>query len=203
MDRQQGWNMDTQETKLEELRQALNTYTAPKEPQANTFSTMWQTDSISWQGITTMQIPSLTTSQITSIDLSQLTQGTILGGGGGGSGGITYGGTGGGGSGNLSAGHQQVWTTTGATTGPSHNWSQNMNIVKINAEDLEINGKSVMKTLERIETQLGLLDYDEAMENDWKELREAGNKYRRVKKRIEEKLQTFSKLKQPIKKAEL
>jgi hypothetical protein len=38
------------------------------------------------------------------------------------------------------------------------------------------------------------------MENDWKELREAGNKYRRVKKRIEEKLQTFSKLKQPIKK---
>ena len=199
MDRQQGWNMDTQETKLEELRQALSTYTAPKEPQANTFSTMWQTDSISWQGITTMQIPSLTTSQITSIDLSQLTQGTILGGGGGGSGGITYGGTGGG-SGNLSAGHQQVWTTTGATTGLSHNWSQNMNIVKINAEDLEINGKSVMKTLERIETQLGLLDYDEAMENDWKELREAGNKYRRVKKRIEEKLQTFSKLKQPIKK---
>jgi len=75
-----------------------------------------------------------------------------------------------------------------------------MNIVKINAEDLEINGKSVMKTLERIETQLGLLDCDEAMENDWKELREAGNKYRRVKKRIEEKLQTFSKLKQPIKK---
>ena len=202
MDRQQGWNMDTQETKLEELRQALNTYTAPKEPQANTFSTMWQTDSISWQGITTMQIPSLTTSQITSIDLSQLTPGTVLGGGGG-SGGFTYGGSGGGGSGNLSAGHQQVWTTTGATTGPSHNWSQNMNIVKINAEDLEINGKSVMKTLERIETQLGLLDYDEAMENDWKELREAGNKYRRVKKRIEEKLQTFSKLKQPIKKAEL
>jgi hypothetical protein len=200
MDRQQGWNMDTQETKLEELRQALNNYTAPKEPQANTFSTMWQTDSISWQDLTTMQIPSLTTSQITSIDLSQLTQGTILGGGGGGSGGITYGGSGGSGSGNLSAGHQQVWATTGATTGTSYNWSQNMNIVKINAEDLEINGKSVMKTLERIETQLGLLDCDEAMENDWKELREAGNKYRRVKKRIEEKLQTFSKLKQPIKK---
>lgn len=199
MDRQQGWNMDTQETKLEELRQALNTYTAPTEPQANTFSTLWQTDSISWQGITTMQIPSLTTSQITSIDLSQLTPGTVLGGGGG-SGGFTYGGSGGGGSGNLTAGHQQVWATTGATTGPSHNWSQNMNIVKINAEDLEINGKSVMKTLERIETQLGLLDCDEAMENDWKELREAGNKYRRVKKRIEEKLQTFSKLKQPIKK---
>ena len=200
MDRQQGWNMDTQETKLEELRQALNNYTAPKEPQANTFSTMWQTDSISWQDLTTMQIPSLTTSQITSIDLSQLTQGTILGGGGGGSGGITYGGSGGSGSGNLSAGHQQVWATTGATTGTSYNWSQNMNIARINAEDLEINGKSVMKTLERIETQLGLLDYDEAMENDWKELREAGNKYRRVKKRIEEKLQTFSKLKQPIKK---
>ena len=199
MDRQQGWNMDTQETKLEELRQALNNYTAPKEPQANTFSTLWQTDSISWQGITTMQIPSLTTSQITSIDLSQLTPGTLLGGGGG-SGGFTYGGSGGGNSGNLTAGHQQVWATTGATTGPSHNWSQNMNIVKINAEDLEINGKSVMKTLERIETQLGLLDCDEAMENDWKELREAGNKYRRVKKRIEEKLQTFSKLKQPIKK---
>jgi hypothetical protein len=187
MDRQQGWNMDTQETKLKELRQALNNYTAPKEPQANTFSTMWQTDSISWQDLTTMQIPSLTTSQITSIDLSQLTQGTILGGGGGGSG-------------NLSAGHQQVWATTGATTGTSYNWSQNMNIARINAEDLEINGKSVMKTLERIETQLGLLDCDEAMENDWKELREAGNKYRRVKKRIEEKLQTFSKLKQPIKK---
>jgi len=61
--------------------------------------------------------------------------------------------------------------------------------------DLEINGKSVMKTLERIEIQLGLLDHDDKLEQDWKELRDLGDKYRRAKKRIEDKLETFNRLK--------
>ena len=193
--------MDSQEEKLNELRSALNNYT-PTEPQANTLASLWQTDTITWEGLQTMQIPSLTTSQITSIDLSQLTQNTVLGGLGG-SGGIVYtntiGGGGGGGTANSAIGSgQHTWTTTGTTTG--YNWP-NQGEMQVHAADIEINGKSVMKSLERIEEQLGLLDCDAKLEEDWKELRDLGNKYRRVQKRIQDKLKTFNKLKEVTKKA--
>ena len=193
--------MDSQEEKLNELRSALNNYT-PTEPQANTLASLWQTDTITWEGLQTMQIPSLTTSQITSIDLSQLTN-TVLGGSGG-SGGIVYtnaigGGGGGGGTANSAMGSgQHTWTTTGTTTG--YNWP-NQGVMQVHAADIEINGKSVMKSLERIEEQLGILDCDAKLEEDWKELRDLGNKYRRVQKRIQDKLKTFNKLKEVTKKA--
>lgn len=197
--------MDSQEEKLNELRSALNNYT-PTEPQANTLASLWQTDTITWEGLQTMQIPSLTTSQITSIDLSQLST-TVLGGSGGsGSGGIVYtnatgGGSGGGGGIHASTtigGAQHTWTTTG--TGTGYNWP-NQGVMQVHAADIEINGKSVMKSLERIEEQLGLLDCDAKLEEDWKELRDLGNKYRRVQKRIQDKLKTFNKLKEVTKKA--
>ena len=73
--------------------------------------------------------------------------------------------------------------------------------MQVHAADIEINGKSVMKSLERIEEQLGLLDCDAKLEEDWKELRDLGNKYRRVQKRIQDKLKTFNKLKETPKKA--
>ncbi len=192
--------MDSQEEKLNELRSALNNYT-PTEPQANTLASLWQTDTITWEGLKTMQIPSLTTSQITSIDLSQLST-TVLGGSGG-SGGIVYtnaiGGGGGGGTANSAMGSgQHTWTTTGTHTG--YNWP-NQGVMQVHAADIEINGKSVMKSLERIEEQLGILDCDAKLEEDWKELRDLGNKYRRVQKRIQDKLKTFNKLKEVTKKA--
>lgn len=192
--------MDSQEEKLNELRSALNNYT-PTEPQANTLASLWQTDTITWEGLQTMQIPSLTTSQITSIDLSQLST-TVLGGSGG-SGGIVYtnaiGGGGGGGTANSAMGSgQHTWTTTGTHTG--YNWP-NQGVMQVHAADIEINGKSVMKSLERIEEQLGILDCDAKLEEDWKELRDLGNKYRRVQKRIQDKLKTFNKLKEVTKKA--
>ena len=200
--------MDSQEEKLNELKAALNNYQAPPEPQANSLSSLWFTDSISWQGLDVSQIPSLTTSQITSIDLSQLTQNSILGGsgggtggsgGGGGSGGIVYTSTTGGGgvSANTAIGiGQHTWTTTGT----GYTWPA-QGVMQVNATDIEINGKSVMKSLERIEEQLGLLDCDAKLEEDWKELRDLGNQYRRVQKRIQDKLKTFNKLKETNKKA--
>lgn len=190
--------MDSQEEKLNELRSALNNYT-PTEPQANTLASLWQTDTITWEGLQTMQIPSLTTSQITSIDLSQLST-TVLGGSGG-SGGIVYTNatSGGGGTANSAMGSgQHTWTTTGTHTG--YNWP-NQGVMQVHAADIEINGKSVMKSLERIEEQLGILDCDAKLEEDWKELRDLGNKYRRVQKRIQDKLKTFNKLKEVTKKA--
>lgn len=204
MDRQQGWDMDTEEEKLAELKAALSNYQPVTQPEANTLASLWQADTISWQGLQTMQIPSLTTSQITSIDLSQLTQNTILGGSGGsgGSGGIVYTNTTGGGgvtANTAISGAQHTWTTTGTHTG--YNWP-NQGVMQVHAQDLEINGKSVMKTLERIETQLGLLECDADLEKDWKELRDLGNKYRRVQKRIQDKLETFKKLKEPSKKVQ-
>ena len=200
--------MDTKEDKLAELKAALHKYQGAKEPEANTLASLWQTDSISWQGLTTMQIPSLTSSQITSIDLSQLTQNTVLGGtgsGGGGSG-VVYTTTIGGGSGGGSGGNvntaigsgQHTWTTTGTSTG--YNWP-NQGTMHVAAQDIVVNGKSIMKTIENIEIQLGLLDHSEELEKDWKELRAAGRKYREIKKRIEDKIETFNKLKQPTKKA--
>jgi hypothetical protein len=198
--------MDTEEEKLAELKAALSNYQPAKQPEANTFASLWHTDSIDWNSLQSMQIPALTTSQITTIDFSQLTQNTVLGGsggsGGGGGSGIVYttpvvGGGAGSHSNTTISGAHHTWTTTG--TGTGYNWP-NQGVMQVHAQDLEINGKSVMKSLERIEAQLGLLDSDEKLEADWKELRDLGNKYRRVQKRIQDKLATFNKLKETNKK---
>jgi len=94
---------------------------------------------------------------------------------------------GGGGAGGL---HVSPSTTTTISGGP---WTNGK--VKIDASDVEINGKNLITILERIETQLGILDCDEILEQEWADLRDLGKQYRKKKMHIEEKMKTFETLK--------
>lgn len=172
------------------FKQALKNFSEYREPtQDKITSASSDLDFINLSGITS--IDSLTTSQITALDLSSLcdantisltslspnayaTHSTInlggVGGGGGGSGAIY---------------------TTGAIPG---GWS-NSGKVKIDAEDIEVNGKSLMKCLDRIEQQLGILDTDDTLETEWQELRTLGEQYRALQQKIKDKQKTFDILK--------
>jgi hypothetical protein len=61
--------------------------------------------------------------------------------------------------------------------------------------DIEINGKSVVKLLERIEERLNLLEPNTELEKDWDDLRRLGERYRRLEKKCKEKAETWKKLK--------
>jgi len=193
--------MDSTEEKYQQLKSALENYPMSDntETKEDIPPSLFQSDRLDFSALDSLSIQSLTTAQISTIDLSSLNSlgsispnvYTITGGSGG-----TYagGGGGGGGSGGVYISPNTMPMQNGTTTGWTYSNPYN-GTVKIHADDLEINGKSVMKTLERIEIQLGLLDHDDKLEQDWKELRDLGDKYRRAKKRIEDKLETFNRLK--------
>jgi hypothetical protein len=52
-----------------------------------------------------------------------------------------------------------------------------------------------MKCLDRIEQQLGILDTDDTLENEWQELRTLGEQYRALQQKIKDKQKTFDILK--------
>ena len=60
--------------------------------------------------------------------------------------------------------------------------------------DIEINGKSLVAMLERIEQRINLLTVNAELEADWEELRELGDQYRALEQHIIEKMKTWSKL---------
>ena len=61
--------------------------------------------------------------------------------------------------------------------------------------DLEINGKSLIKTLDKIEARLGIIEDNPKLEADWQELKKLGDQYRKLEQSIMEKLQTYNSLK--------
>ena len=61
--------------------------------------------------------------------------------------------------------------------------------------DIEINGKSLVAMLERIEQRINLLTVNAELEAEWEELRELGDQYRALEQRIRDKMETWSKLK--------
>lgn len=60
--------------------------------------------------------------------------------------------------------------------------------------DIEINGKSLVAMLERIEQRINLLTVNAELEAEWDELRELGDQYRALEQRIKDKMETWSKL---------
>ena len=60
--------------------------------------------------------------------------------------------------------------------------------------DIVVNGKSMMKILERIEERLSLLTPNQSLEEDWEELADLGRKYKELEKNIKEKMVTWDKL---------
>lgn len=61
--------------------------------------------------------------------------------------------------------------------------------------DIDINGKSLMKTLERIEERLNLLQTNTELEAEWDELRELGERYRALEQRCRDKAKAWNTLK--------
>ena len=61
--------------------------------------------------------------------------------------------------------------------------------------DIEINGKSLVEALKRIEERINILTVNTELEAEWDELRELGDQYRALEKHIKSKMETWSKLK--------
>ena len=61
--------------------------------------------------------------------------------------------------------------------------------------DIDINGRSLMKTLDALEERLNMLRPNPEMEKEWDELRELGERYRELEKQCKEKTRMWNKLK--------
>jgi hypothetical protein len=99
------------------------------------------------------------------------------------------------------------FTTTGVNTSP-FTFSAGTNAqpwysttvspkIKLDGEgaDIEVNGWSLIKTLQEIQSRLNLLQPNTALEAEWEELFELGKKYRALEQQIKEKQATWDKLK--------
>ena len=61
--------------------------------------------------------------------------------------------------------------------------------------DIEINGISLLKTMQEIQSRLNLLQPNIALEKEWEELFELGKKYRALEQLIKDKQATWDRLK--------
>ena len=88
-----------------------------------------------------------------------------------------------------------MWTTgLSGTSAADLNQSGMLSLKGANA-DIDINGKSLMKTLEALEDRLNMLTPNPDMEAEWDQLRELGERYRELEKLCKEKSTVWNKLK--------
>lgn len=88
-----------------------------------------------------------------------------------------------------------MWTTgLSGTSAADLNQSGMLSLKGANA-DIDINGKSLMKTLEALEDRLNMLTPNPEMEAEWDQLRELGERYRELEQQCREKTQMWDKLK--------
>jgi hypothetical protein len=80
------------------------------------------------------------------------------------------------------------WATNGIT---------NTTKIKLDGEgaDIEVNGRSLIDMIVKIEQRLNILTPNTELEAEWEELRALGNRYRELEKHIQEKQTTWDKLK--------
>jgi hypothetical protein len=86
---------------------------------------------------------------------------------------------------------------SGAATGSLNPWATTSSKIQLDGEgaDIEINGKSLMDIIEKIEQRLNILHPNEKLEEEWEELRALGDKYRKLEQHIKDKQDTWDKLK--------
>lgn len=80
----------------------------------------------------------------------------------------------------------------------SPTWSNSISPkIKLDGEgaDIEVNGRSLMDMLDRIERRLEILVTNPKLEVEWAELKELGEKYRALEQHIKEKQATWDRLK--------
>jgi hypothetical protein len=90
-----------------------------------------------------------------------------------------------------------VWTTSGTNTTP---WMTQSSLsapkIKLDGEgaDVEVNGWSLVAAVKRIEERLGLFQPNPELEQEWSDLRELGEQYRKLEQHIKDKQATFDRL---------
>lgn len=91
------------------------------------------------------------------------------------------------------------WSNTASITGSSdyvfNEIKSSTLTLKGKDADIDINGKSLMKTLEGIEQRLGLLSPNTELEAEWDELLELGQAYRKLEAELLEKKKMWETLK--------
>ena len=87
-------------------------------------------------------------------------------------------------------------TTTGwnGTSAADLNQSGKLSLQGTNA-DIDINGKSLMKTLEALEERLNMMVPNPELEKEWDDLKKLGNRYRKLEAKCKEKANMWNKLK--------
>jgi hypothetical protein len=108
---------------------------------------------------------------------------------------------------NISITSPSVYTTSGSL-GPftisnggtnTSPWVSQPSSSKIRLDgadaDIEINGISLLKTMQEIQSRLNLLQPNTALEAEWDELFELGRKYRALEQQIKDKQATWDRLK--------
>lgn len=90
-----------------------------------------------------------------------------------------------------------ISTGTFTYASPNTIWTSKGGKLQLHGEnaDIEVNGKSLMKLLERFEQRLNLLTPNTELEAEWDELKELGDRYRELEQRCIEKAETWKKLK--------
>jgi hypothetical protein len=100
---------------------------------------------------------------------------------------------------NITTGSNTSPYTIGGGAGINSPWYSNSLSPKIRLDgegaDIEINGVSLLKTMQEIQSRLNLLQPNTALEKEWEELFELGKKYRELEQHIKEKQATWDRLK--------
>ena len=94
-------------------------------------------------------------------------------------------------SGNTSV-SQPMWTT--GTSGTDIKPSATITLKGEDA-DIDINGKSLMKTLEALEDRLNMMVPNPELEKEWDQLKKLGDRYRKLEKQCRDKATMWAKLK--------
>jgi len=93
------------------------------------------------------------------------------------------------------------YTYTAGNGGGGSPWATNTTLTggKLHLEgegaDIDINGKSLVDTLQALEERLNILVPNQELEKEWKELKKLGDKYRKLEKELKEKTKMWDTLK--------
>lgn len=110
------------------------------------------------------------------------------------------------GNGGTSTSTNTIWTTTGTGAG-AFRFSPDYSTVGTQIEaggkmslrgdkaDIDINGKSLLAWMTKVEERLNILTPNTELEKEWDELRRLGERYRRLEKKCKEKAEVWNRLK--------
>lgn len=93
------------------------------------------------------------------------------------------------------AGGNGSFSTIGATVGNSGTVHNSSILLKGPQADIDINGKSLMKTFEAFEDRLNMMIPNPKLEKEWDQLKKLGDRYRKLEKQCQDKAAMWTKLK--------